>query len=179
MKDRNTREMNEICKTCKREGIDPECLSNRVATILRFRNKKESNKFAYAIRRHEMELSGNHDLIGKTKRAIYELRDLEANDEDVLVKNLVWLSGSGLLDRMIDDSINLAASSFASVGVDYYKPILELRYDGGVGEQWWIISQKINLSRSQTNVRRTEAILAMGIAFYTCIADYYISMLKE
>ena len=86
------------------------------------------------------------------------------------------LSGSGMLDDIIEESVDTAVSRFA-VGEKYYRPILDMRYDGHGGDLWMVIERRISLEHSQTAERHREALLAVGLAFFTEVYEFCVRRL--
>ena len=65
------------------------------------------------------------------------------------------------------------------MGDEYYRPIIDLKYDGSGGELCVAVERKINLGHTQASVRHQEALLAVGLAFYTELYAFYIRQLLE
>ena len=62
-------------------------------------------------------------------------------------------------------------------GEKYYRPILDMRYDGHDGDLWMVIEKRINIEHSQTAERHKEAVLAVGLAFFTEVYEFCVRRL--
>ena len=110
---------------------------------------------------------------------MYFIHDLRVVDDKRLEAYFGILSGSGILDEVIEKSIDIAVSRYSTVGDEYYRPIIDLKYDGSGGELCVAVERKINLGHTQASVRHQEALLAVGLAFYTELYAFYIRQLLE
>ena len=62
-------------------------------------------------------------------------------------------------------------------GEKYYRPILDMRYDGHGGDLWMVIEKRISIEHSQTAERHKEAVLAVGLAFFTEVYEFCVRRL--
>ena len=63
--------------------------------------------------------------------------------------------------------------------LEAYFGILDLKYDGSGGELCVAVERKISLGHTQASVRHQEALLAVGLAFYTELYAFYIRQLQK
>lgn len=144
--------------------------------MLKYRFMGESYRELYE---RKIFMEGPEVTIHELRKAMYYIHDLRIEDDKKLEVYFSILSGSGILDEVIEKSIDIAVSRCNPVGNKYYKPILDLKYDGGDGNLWVAIERKINLEHTQASARHQEALLAVGLAFYTELYVFYVRQLLE
>ena len=170
------REKKNLLETCRYYGLNNRKLAKRMQTILKYRNLWGAHKGIYE---RDMRSLGQKKMAVKLRDALYSLADLdiEKSKERELKKNIILLSGSGLLDSIIEDSISVAVSQYPYAGEKFYRPILTSKYDGYKDESWITIQQLVSLSESHTYERHNEALLATGLALCKAVLSYYAQLL--
>ena len=141
--------------------------------MLGFRHKREAYKGMYD---RKERIAGRGRMAQELRKALYCIHNLEVEDMEALTGAFAVLSGSGMLDDIIEEAIDTAVSRFV-VGEKYYRPILDMRYDGHGGDLWMVIEKRINIEHSQTAERHKEAVLAVGLAFFTEVYEFCVRRL--
>lgn len=167
------REKRDLLTACRIHGLDSEKLAGRTKMMLGFRHKQEAYKGMYDRKRR---MNGRKKMAAEMRKALYGIHDLEAGDSEALMMAFSLLSGSGMLDDIIEEAVDTAVSRFA-VGKKYYRPILDMRYDGHGGDLWMVIEKRVNIVHSQTAERHKEALIAVGLAFFTEIYEFCVRRL--
>ena len=97
--------------------------------------KREAYKGMYD---RKERIAGRGRMAQELRKALYCIHNLEVEDMEALTGAFAVLSGSGMLDDIIEEAIDTAVSRFV-VGEKYYRPILDMRYDGHGGDLWMVI----------------------------------------
>ena len=171
-----SREQKDLLYACSIYHLDSKQLRKRMTSMLKYRFKGESYRETY---RRRLLTEGSVATIKELRKAMYFIHDLRVVDDKRLEVYFGILSGSGILDEVIEKSIDIAVSRYNTVGDEYYRPIIDLKYDGSGGELCVAVERKINLGHTQASVRHQEALLAVGLAFYTELYAFYIRQLLE
>ena len=156
---RLNREKRDLLTACRIHGLDSGRLHRRAKMMLGFER-----------------MAGRGRMAQELRKALYCIHNLEVEDMEALTGAFAVLSGSGMLDDIIEEAIDTAVSRFV-VGEKYYRPILDMRYDGHGGDLWMVIEKRINIEHSQTAERHKEAVLAVGLAFFTEVYEFCVRRL--
>ena len=167
------RERRDLLTACRIHGLDSGRLHRRAKMMLGFRHKREAYKGMYD---RKERMAGRGRMAQELRKALYCIHNLEVEDMEALTGAFAVLSGSGMLDDIIEEAIDTAVSRFV-VGEKYYRPILDMRYDGHGGDLWMVIEKRINIEHSQTAERHKEAVLAVGLAFFTEVYEFCVRRL--
>ena len=167
------RERRDLLTACRIHGLDTGRLHRRAKMMLGFRHKREAYKGMYD---RKERIAGRGRMAQELRKALYCIHNLEVEDMEALTGAFAVLSGSGMLDDIIEEAIDTAVSRFV-VGEKYYRPILDMRYDGHGGDLWMVIEKRINIEHSQTAERHKEAVLAVGLAFFTEVYEFCVRRL--
>ena len=170
---RLNRERRDLLTACRIHGLDSGRLHKRAKMMLGFRHKREAYKGMYD---RKERMAGRGRMAQELRKALYCIHNLEVEDMEALTGAFAVLSGSGMLDDIIEEAIDTAVSRFV-VGEKYYRPILDMRYDGHGGDLWMVIEKRINIEHSQTAERHKEAVLAVGLAFFTEVYEFCVRRL--
>lgn len=172
------KEKKSLLESCRYYDLNSRKLAKRMKMILKYRNLWGAHKGIYE---RKMQSLGPKKMNDDLREALYSIADLniEKDKEGKLRDNIVLLSGSGLLDSIIEDSISVAVSQYPFAGERFYRPILTSKYDGYKDESWITIQKKVNLSESHTYERHNEALLATGLAFCKRVLGYYARLLMK
>ena len=150
------REKRDLLTACRIHGLDSGRLHKRAKMMLGFRHKREAYKGMYD---RKERIAGRGRMAQELRKALYCIHNLEVEDMEALTGAFAVLSGSGMLDDIIEEAIDTAVSRFV-VGEKYYRPILDVRYDGRGGALRMVSDPRSKIERCNTAQCHKDAVLS-------------------
>lgn len=171
-----SKEIKNLVRVCDTYHIDSKRLFSITKMMLNYRHKEASYREMY---QRQVMQEGPEKVFRMLRMYLYGIHDPDVTKKAALEKAFSMLSGSGMLDAIIEESIDIVERRFGSIGEDFYRPILDMRYGEDGGDYWWLVEQKVGLGHSQTYTRFKEAVLAVGLVFFTELYEYCIRSLLD